>query len=124
MGYRQHSDGTWEQPAEAEKRVSLRRTFHNGVGAVVIAIAGVTALGSLWELADSNIMQNGQTDHGKVALGAGGLLAAAAFAGAAGLAVRRRLTRDDISLSSIQQDVRDQMKVVDGKAVTVERDFT
>lgn len=117
MGYQKLSDGTWEQPAQAERRVLLRRTA-NFVAALAIGTASAaSAVAGGYYLVDSNVMQHEQTDHDDVAAGLGALFTAVAVGGLGGLLMVRRIERDQNSLDKIRQDKRDGVKVVNGKAI-------
>lgn len=115
MGYRKKSDGTWEQPVEAEARLK-RRAVRNFVAATVLGttVAGGAALGFGLCV----------TSKGDPEQAAGGLLVMM-FSAAAGVVgtipLVQTISRTERSLNAVRKDIRDGVEVIDkGRAITPE----
>lgn len=107
MGYRKKSDGTWEQPVEAEARLK-RRAVRNFVAATVLGttVAGGAALGF-----GLSLTNNGDQDK---AVGGLLLMVFSAAVGAVGaIPLAKNISRTERSLDAVQKDIRDGVEVID-----------
>lgn len=107
MGYRKKSDGTWEQPIEAEDRLK-RRAVRNFVAATLLgtAVAGGSALGFGMAL----------TSKGDQEQAAGGILLMmfSMVAGGVGtIPLAQNIGRTERSLNAVRKDIRDGVEVID-----------
>ena len=111
----QPQEKVWEQPAQAERRVSLRRTMNYAAGCLSGAAGALAIAAGVWAWSTSNTLdKDTETDHAKIVFGfvgiAGGLAAGGGLATYFGI----RANKDGDKLDNIRRDIADGV-VIDKK---------